>query len=153
VQVTPSVPFPISGFSRNEQGSEQEKRGLLDEERGRDKQMARMTICVMASLCVLLIAMVVVIIILFVRVEDAIETTNVAIAPHVDSMVASFASIINNTRDLTFSLVNLGHTAEALASQSAPVLGHAVNTTASLLDRADAFSANPILSIASGRMG
>ena len=111
-----------------------------------------MTMCVMVSLCVLLVGMIVMIITLWVRVDDALSVTQSAITPFIGNMVSSTALTLNNTRDLTTSLVKLGRTAEILAQQAAPVLGTR-ETTSTLLDRADSFSANPVLSIASGRIG
>lgn len=162
VQISPSMPFPIAGGllgggggggSRNEQGSSLERQGLLQVETKSDVSVARMTMCVMVSLCVLLVGMIVMIITLWSRVDDALSVTQSTITPFISNMVSSTALTLDNTRDLTTSLVKLGRTAEILAQQAAPVLGHAINTTASLLDRADSFSANPVLSIASGRMG
>jgi hypothetical protein len=160
VQISPTVPFPIAGGllgggggSRNEQGSSVERQGLLQVETKSDANIARMTMCIMVSLCVLLIGMIAMIVTLWVRVDDALSITQSAITPFIGDMVSFTAITLNNTRDLTTSLARLGRTAEMLAGQALPVLGHAVNTTASLLDKADAFSSNPVLSIASGRIG
>ena len=166
VQISPTVPFPFptaggflgggggGGGSRNEQGSNFERQGLIQQvETKSDANIVRMTMCIMVSLCVLLIGMIAMIVALWVRVDDALSTTASAITPFIGGMVSSTAITLNNTRDLTTSLARLGRTAEMLAGQATPVLGHVVNTTASLLDRADAFSSNPVFSIASGRMG
>ena len=170
LQISPSIPFhglahpqqrvdgaSTGGFrsARNEeQGASHEKQPLVPTVVPQaTTSIARITACTMAAFCVLLVATTVMIISLWVKVDDALGVANNALAPLIDGMAQSTAQTLSNTRDLTASLVHLGRTAEALASQTVPIIGRAVNTTSTLLSRADSFSANPVLSIASGRMG
>jgi len=85
---------------------------------------------------------------LFVRIDSALNSAEVLIAPHAAGIVRNAAAIVNHTASATDSLAAMGKYTTETVAKSAPLMTAMVNATHEMVVRMNRFtSRNPSISI------
>lgn len=147
IRIEPSVPFFLGKQqqSTHEQGSDQEREGLVQPVIADGS--ARLTGCVVASLCVMVIALVALSIAVYIKVDAVVTDTAEATQPYLGQMVANLASILNSSASAAVDAAEIAKHSHALLAGAAPHISQMVNQSASLMTSIDSFSRHPTLSI------
>tara|TARA_B100001173_G_scaffold301422_1_gene301986 strand:+ start:3657 stop:4067 length:411 start_codon:yes stop_codon:yes gene_type:complete len=96
------------------------------------------------------VAVLSVVIIVYIRVNELVIEAENKLSPHVDNMVDNVAAILNHTAAATKNAAIMsGHT-NSIMELGVPMMNNLINTTDMVIDRLNRFSIHPQINIGTG---
>ena len=108
------------------------------------------TLCLSATMCVVIFTVVVVTVVIYIRVEYLIEQSTDKKIPYVDAGLEDVSSVLRNGVSMSKHATHMAEKGDVLVSETVPKLISMLNTTQRMVNKFERFSSQPSINIGVG---
>lgn len=108
------------------------------------------TLCLSATMCLVILTVVVVTVVIYIRVEYLIEQSTDKMFPYVDAGLQDVSSVLSNGVSMSKHATHMAEKGDVLVSETVPKLISMLNTTQRMVDKFERFSSQPSINIGVG---
>lgn len=108
------------------------------------------TLCLSATMCLVILTVVVVTVVIYIRVEYLIEQSTDKMIPYVDAGLQDVSSVLSNGVSMSKHATHMAEKGDVLVSETVPKLISMLNTTQRMVDKFERFSSQPSINIGVG---